>query len=39
MDNQLTRIEDIAPIVRFFATEGWWVTGQAIFAHGGYTTR
>ncbi|MDN5433566.1 MAG: hypothetical protein L0G93_01195, partial [Acinetobacter sp.] len=20
-------------------TEGWWITGQTIFANGGYTTR
>ncbi|WP_009884329.1 SDR family oxidoreductase [Brevibacterium aurantiacum] len=39
MGNQLTQIEDIAPIVRFLATEGWWITGQTIFANGGYTTR
>ena len=39
MGNQLTKIEDIAPIVRFLATEGWWITGQTIFANGGYTTR
>lgn len=39
MGGQLTRIEDIAPIVRFLATEGWWITGQTIFANGGYTTR
>ena len=39
MGNRLTRIEDIAPIVRFLATEGWWITGQTIFANGGYTTR
>lgn len=38
MGNRLTRIEDIAPIVRFLATEGWWITGQTIFANGGYTT-
>lgn len=37
--NQLTQIEDIAPIVRFLASEGWWITGQTIFANGGYTTR
>ena len=37
--NQLTRIEDIAPIVNFLATDGWWITGQTIFANGGYTTR
>nr|WP_328798962.1 SDR family oxidoreductase [Kangiella shandongensis] len=35
----LTHIEDIAPIVRFLAGEGWWITGQCIFANGGYTTR
>jgi len=39
MGNQLTQIEDIAPIVRFLASEGWWITGQTIFANGGYTTR
>ncbi|MCR1783769.1 SDR family oxidoreductase [Nocardioides carbamazepini] len=39
MGDQLTRIEDIAPIVRFLATEGGWITGQTIFANGGYTTR
>ncbi|CRY77837.1 Enoyl-(Acyl carrier protein) reductase [Nocardia farcinica] len=39
MGNQLTQIEDIAPIVRFLATEGRWITGQTIFANGGYTTR
>ena len=39
MKNQLTQIEDIAPIVRFLADEGWWITGQTIFANGGYTTR
>ncbi|PZQ13167.1 MAG: short chain dehydrogenase [Rhodanobacter denitrificans] len=35
----LTDIEDIAPIVRFLVTDGWWITGQTIFANGGYTTR
>lgn len=39
MGNQLTQIEDISPIVTFLATEGWWITGQTIFANGGYTTR
>lgn len=39
MNGQLTKIEDIAPIVRFLVTEGWWITGQTIFANGGYTTR
>ncbi|WP_338888684.1 SDR family oxidoreductase [Rhodococcus sovatensis] len=39
LKNQLTQIEDIAPIVRFLASEGWWITGQTIFANGGYTTR
>ncbi|ATY14124.1 short chain dehydrogenase [Amycolatopsis sp. AA4] len=39
MGGQLTKIEDIAPIVSFLATSGWWITGQTIFANGGYTTR
>lgn len=39
MGNQLTKIEDIAPIIKFLATEGWWITGQTIFPNGGYTTR
>lgn len=39
MNGDLTNIEDIVPIVRFLATDGWWITGQTIFANGGYTTR
>lgn len=39
MGDRLTEIEDIAPIVRFLASEGGWITGQTIFANGGYTTR
>ncbi|WP_333619574.1 SDR family oxidoreductase [Dietzia sp.] len=39
LGNQLTKIEDIAPLVTFLASEGWWITGQTIFANGGYTTR
>lgn len=35
----LTNINDIVPLVRFLVTEGWWITGQTIFANGGYTTR
>lgn len=35
----LTKIEDIAPLVRFLVSEGGWITGQTIFANGGYTTR
>ena len=35
----LTQIEDIVPIVEFLVTDGWWITGQTIFANGGYTTR
>lgn len=35
----LTKIEDIEPLVRFLVTDGWWITGQTIFANGGYTTR
>ncbi|WP_228001322.1 SDR family oxidoreductase [Nocardia australiensis] len=39
MGDRLTQIEDIAPLVEFLATDGRWVTGQTIFANGGYTTR
>ncbi|MBD8505869.1 SDR family oxidoreductase [Hoyosella sp. G463] len=39
MGNRLTRIEDIAPIVEFLVDGGRWITGQTIFANGGYTTR
>ncbi|KAI9375165.1 hypothetical protein BJX61DRAFT_531805 [Aspergillus egyptiacus] len=39
MGGRLTLVEDIAPIVRFLCTEGKWITGQTIFANGGYTTR
>lgn len=39
MENRLTEIKDIAPIVRFLCTEGGWMSGQTIFANGGYTTR
>ncbi|MDH6252793.1 NAD(P)-dependent dehydrogenase (short-subunit alcohol dehydrogenase family) [Chryseobacterium sp. H1D6B] len=35
----LTDIKDIAPLVQFLVTDGWWITGQTIFANGGYTTR
>ncbi|MBE8714989.1 SDR family oxidoreductase [Sphingobacterium hungaricum] len=35
----LTDIKDIAPIVEFLVSDGWWITGQTIFANGGYTTR
>ena len=39
MGNQLTHIGDIAPIIEFLATDGWWFTGQTMFPNGGYTTR
>jgi NAD(P)-dependent dehydrogenase (short-subunit alcohol dehydrogenase family) len=39
VNGKLTDIKDIAPIVKFLVTEGWWITGQTIFANGGYTTR
>ncbi|KJZ69241.1 hypothetical protein HIM_11364 [Hirsutella minnesotensis 3608] len=39
MGGRLTEIQDIAPIVKFLCTEGAWITGQTIFANGGYTTR
>jgi NAD(P)-dependent dehydrogenase (short-subunit alcohol dehydrogenase family) len=35
----LTNIEDIVPLIKFLVTDGWWITGQTIFANGGYTTR
>jgi NAD(P)-dependent dehydrogenase (short-subunit alcohol dehydrogenase family) len=35
----LTDIKDIASFVEFLVTDGWWITGQTIFANGGYTTR
>ncbi|MFD4530734.1 SDR family oxidoreductase [Kitasatospora sp. NPDC058397] len=39
MNGELTRIEDIAPLVKFLLTDGWWINGQTVFANGGYTTR
>ncbi|KAJ6023744.1 NAD(P)-binding protein [Penicillium herquei] len=39
MGNRLTMIQDIAPLIRFLCTDGGWITGQTIFANGGYTTR
>lgn len=35
----LTDIKEIAPLVKFLVSDGWWITGQTIFANGGYTTR
>lgn len=35
----LTHIEDIVPTVKHLVTDGWWISGQTIFANGGYTTR
>lgn len=39
LGGRLTRIEDIVPIIRHLVTDGGWITGQTIFANGGYTTR
>lgn len=39
LNGELTKIEDIVPIIKFLSTDGWWITGQTIFANGGYTTR
>jgi NAD(P)-dependent dehydrogenase (short-subunit alcohol dehydrogenase family) len=39
MGGRLTQIGDIAPLVVFLTGDGHWVTGQTIFANGGYTTR
>jgi len=35
----LTNIQDIAPLIEFLVSDGWWITGQTLFANGGYTTR
>lgn len=37
LGNRLTKVEDIVPIVRFLVTEGGWITGQTIYASGGFT--
>lgn len=39
LGGSLTKIEDIVPIVKHLVTDGWWITGQTLFANGGYTTR
>ncbi|GHG49824.1 SDR family oxidoreductase [Streptomyces griseocarneus] len=39
MNGELTKIEDIVPLVKFLLTDGWWINGQTLFANGGYTTR
>jgi NAD(P)-dependent dehydrogenase (short-subunit alcohol dehydrogenase family) len=39
LECRLTDVKDIAPVVKFLCTEGQWITGQTIFANGGYTTR
>lgn len=37
LQKRLTKIEDIVPIIRFLVTEGGWITGQTIYASGGFT--
>lgn len=37
LHDRLTKVEDIVPIIRFLATEGGWITGQTIYASGGFT--
>lgn len=37
ISGRLTQSSDIAPIVKFLATEGGWITGQTIYASGGFT--
>ncbi|SGZ56845.1 CIC11C00000000544 [Sungouiella intermedia] len=37
LHQRLTKVEDIVPIVRFLVTEGGWITGQTIYASGGFT--
>jgi NAD(P)-dependent dehydrogenase (short-subunit alcohol dehydrogenase family) len=35
----LTDIEDVAPLIRYLVTEGWWITGQTLLINGGYTSK
>lgn len=37
LGGRLTKVEDIVPIIRFLVTEGKWITGQTIYANGGFT--
>lgn len=37
LHNRLTKVSDIVPIVRFLVTEGGWMTGQTLYASGGFT--
>lgn len=37
LHDRLTKVEDIVPIIRFLVTEGGWITGQTIYASGGFT--
>lgn len=38
--NRLGKIEDIVPVVEFLTSPGGqWITGQILFANGGFTTR
>lgn len=39
MGERLTQVKDIASVVNFLSTEGSWITGQMLFANGGYTTQ
>lgn len=39
LKGQLTQVEDVVPIVTFLATDGWWMSGQTLFANGAYATR
>lgn len=35
----LTDIEDVAPLIRYLVTDGWWITGQTLLINGGYTSK
>lgn len=39
LHHRLTQVSDIVPIIRFLVTEGRFITGQNIFANGGFTAR
>ncbi|KAK6456443.1 short-chain dehydrogenase/reductase family protein [Scheffersomyces xylosifermentans] len=39
LNGRLTEVSDIVPIIRLLVSDGAWVTGQTVFASGGFTAR
>lgn len=39
LHGQLTKVENIIPLIQTIVTDGWWVSGSTIFANGGFATR